>query len=429
MCLCGGKSFSGLSQTRVTLTFMAQKTPNRSFVNRLQLRLATARFFSFSLLVHVILVVLGGSIVLYKAQVEAPDFVAGEGSILTDQNTVAMPPEAQPEHKEMTTPEAVTPQIAAAPISAITSVTATASQFEMSNIAATVPVKGVQMASIDKGLADKMAALGSGAGMKGGSTRMLGQREKLASAFVGTFYDLKQTRNKKPTNITPDEYHKVFRKYIAENWKESIFAEYFRAKDPVYATQIFTPNIPAVDGPKSFNLEKEVQPSRWLVHYRARVSPPEDGTYHFVGAGDDVMLVRFDGKLVLDRCWYQADEQLHPERNYEYGWSNIPNGFGKGKAVRAQAGKYYDMDVLIGEQPGGLSYAALLVEQEGVEYPQDSKGNPILPVFRFVDAPLADPEPGQTYAPHMENGPVWKAITVDPNGGDSTFDQFFGKKN
>jgi hypothetical protein len=141
------------------------------------------------------------------------------------------------------------------------------------------------------------------------------------------------------------------------------------------------------------------------------------------------MLVRFNGKLVLDRCWYQEDEQLPPEQNYDYGWSGIPHGFGKGSAFQAKAGQFYDIDVLIGEQPGGFSYAALLIEQEGAAYQRDAKGNPILPVFRLADGPLAEPEPGTAYAPHQADGPVWKATAIDSGHGDSTFDQFFGQKN
>lgn len=406
---------------------MPQKPAERPLITRLQVKLAGARFLSFSVLVHITLVILGGSIVIYRAENPTPDFTPGDGPLVSNDQAVPAPP--NPDTKQLTDqPPTLNPTIpppSSISVESITTMGVSSNPFQTASIPVQNPSS--MMSNIENGMAERMAKAGTGSGVRGGTTRMLGQREKISNAFVGTFYDLKQTRGHKPTGVTPEEYHKIFRKYAAENWKESVFNDYFRAKDPVYATQIFTPDIPAEDGPKAFGLEKEVQPSRWLVHYRARVSPPESGTYHFVGAGDDVMMVRFDGKLVLDRCWYQQDQILPPEQNYDYGWSAIPHGFGKGSAVRLRGGQYYDMDVLIGEQPGGRSYAALLVEQEGVEYQKDSKGNPILPVFRLADGPLPDPEPGQTYAPHMVDGPVWKAMS--PDSGNSTFDQFFGSKN
>ena len=377
-----------------------------------------------SLFVHVILVILGGSVVLFHREIEPPDFAAGEGSILTHESTV-LPPPSEPE-SQMMTPTPVEPKVSSALISAIT-----VSSPSVAAIPATaLPAlnQDSMQKAVETSVTGKFGKIGTGLGMKGGSMNMLGQREKLVSAFVGRFYDLKQTKARKPTDVTPDDYHKIFRRYISENWKESNLATYFRARDPIYATQIFTPNIPAVDGPKAFGLEKEVQPSRWLVHYRARVSPPEDGNYHFVGAGDDVMLVKFNGKLVLDRCWHQQDVQLEPEQNYDYGWSDIPHGFGKGSVVHARAGQYYDMDVLIGEEPGGRSYAALLIEKEGAVYEKDKKGNPILPVFRLADGPLPDPAPGQSYAPHAEDGPVWKAVGLENDQNASGFDEAFGKQ-
>jgi hypothetical protein len=56
----------------------------------------------------------------------------------------------------------------------------------------------------------------------------------------------------------------------------------------------------ATEGPKAFDVAKDVQPRMWVVHYKGIVTPPESGTYHFVGGGDDTLFVKFDGKNVLD---------------------------------------------------------------------------------------------------------------------------------
>lgn len=79
---------------------------------RLQARVAASRFFTFSLLVHVIIVLLGGSVVLFKTMVQVPDFVGGDpnGLVADDE---PRPPDDGPElASEMFRPDAPsTPEV------------------------------------------------------------------------------------------------------------------------------------------------------------------------------------------------------------------------------------------------------------------------------------------------------------------------------
>ncbi len=50
-------------------------------------------------------------------------------------------------------------------------------------------------------------------------------------------------------------------------------------------------------------------------------------------------------------------------------------------------GKPVDMQVLVGERPGGSFYCHLLIEQDGIEYPKDESGGPILPIFKTAAIP------------------------------------------
>lgn len=407
---------------------MTPEPDKKPLLLRIQLALAAGRYLTFSTLLHVILVIAAGGIVLFQHVAEQPDFEAGEGSLVSEDSTGGtQPPE---ETQTMQTPvmmQAPTPQVSTPAMAAIMTVNASATFALPSAPAARLSGNLTGMGDAGKAIGDKLAGMGATAGRAGGMGSMMrffGNKEKTVPSLVGTFYDLKQTRVKKPTGISPDEYHKVFRTFVAEGWRESILNDYFRAPKPLYSTQIMIPNMSADEGPKAFGMEKEVQPSRWLVHYKGKVSPPADGTYHFVGAGDDVMVVRFNGKVVLDRCWYQHGQTWMPEKNYDYGWTGIPNGFAKGDPIRVRAGQYYDLEVLIGEQPGGLVFACLLMEKEGAKYEQDGKGNPILPVFRLADEAMPELQDGQTLPPYQANGPVWKARAP----GGSGFDDLFGKK-
>jgi hypothetical protein len=244
----------------------------------------------------------------------------------------------------------------------------------------------------------------------GGPIPLFGFRSPTAGTLPGVFYDLKQDKQRKPTNMTPQKYAEEIAHFVKSGWNEAHFAKYFQGPNVLYTTRIFTPDIPAEEGPKAFGLENEVKPSLWCVLYKGRVTAPESGTYHFVGAGDDVLIVRFNGRVVLARCWDNPsfgviDVGWKPLANYNYGFSLIPNGFAKGNAIQVHAGEWCDIEILIGEQPGGRGYAELLIEKDGVQYQKDSKGNPILPIFRLSDSRL----PEGSYVPHMDGGPIWSA--------------------
>ncbi len=402
-----------------------QKKP---LLTRLQLRLAEARFLTFSALLHAVLIVIGGGVVLFTQPSQPPDFTASGGTLVSAEPEANAPPDP-------VTPEApaeplapAAPALPSSSLDAILSNTSVPASFTMVNAPKTLrasnPGTDVEQAIRD---AAAKAAKALGGGKPGGISTFFGQKEPTASGFVGTFYDLKQTRAGMPTKVSPDEYHTIFRKFLREHWRESLLSEYFRAPQKLYTPQVFIPNMSADEGPRAFDLADKVQPGRWLVHYKARVAPPADGTYHFVGGGDDVLVVRFAGQTVLDRCWAQQDEVWKTARNYDYGYTGIPNGFARGDALRLKAGQFYDMEVLIGEQPGGLVFFSLLLEEEGVEYNRDAKGNPILPVFRLAGGPLPVLAAGQTLPPFDPTGAIWKAAPLKTGGG-AGLDEFFTAK-
>jgi hypothetical protein len=129
-------------------------------------------------------------------------------------------------------------------------------------------------------------------------------------------------------------------------------------------------------------------------------------------------MVRLNGTVVFARNWDNphfgvVDTNWRPKGEYDYGFSNIPNGFAKGNAMQLEAGKPYPIEILIGEQPGGSAFFCLLVEKQGVEYRKDGKGNPILPIFRLAEQKGSLPQ-GE-YPPHEDKGPIWKGV-ARPSG-------------
>jgi hypothetical protein len=245
----------------------------------------------------------------------------------------------------------------------------------------------------------------------GGPISFFGLREVGGGSFSGVLYDLKQSPTHRATNMTEQRYTETVRRFIQGGWNESVFKEFYRAPQALYNTQIFTPYMKADEGPRAFNASGTVKPSLWLALYQGKVSPPESGTYHFVGAGDDLLLVRFNGQMVLDGSWNSYNVSPIVAK-YDYGFSKIPNTFVKGPAVSVTAGNYYEMEVLIGEQPGGEFFADLLIEKDGAKYEKESHGSPILPIFRLAEGKMPALKYGQKLPPFLEKGPIWRAEAV-----------------
>lgn len=207
--------------------------------------------------------------------------------------------------------------------------------------------------------------------------------------FVGTFYTLELDRRGRKTGISDMQYCQELRKFLQNNWSPRTFAPYYRAPRKLYATQFMIPPITSDLGPSQFDMGgKNVDPIHWLIHYKGRIARKEGGKFRFWGVGDDVLEVRVNGKEVLNACWDWQREAIsdwqpssEDDRKYfmGHGVSAVGDWF------ELESGTPVDMEVLIGEDPGGTYAAMLVVEESGVEYPKNRDGAPILPVFKTAE--------------------------------------------
>jgi hypothetical protein len=283
-----------------------------------------------------------------------------------------------------------------------------------------VPTENV-MPSLMPGVGNTFgtAASGSGNGNGGGggmrNTTLFGTPNG-KTGLMGTFFDFKQNPARNNVENNFGIYQAKMKKFVDSGWKQSVLSDYYKVRNAVASTMIFIPNIQAELGPRAFNVHNRVEPRMWMVHYTATVVPPESGTYHFIGAGDDMMLASIDNKLVLDRSWNVQLKEM--SQNFEYHYTGIPKGFGRSDAFTVEAGKEYKLDVAIGEMPGGKLFAFLFIEKEGVTPKTGPTGLPIFPVFRVAKVELPE-MPGDTELPpfdrDMPSWSIWK--TVPPKQG------------
>jgi len=254
-----------------------------------------------------------------------------------------------------------------------------------------------------------LLAFGGRLGADGSDT--FGQKTQSEAALMGILYDLKQTQDRQPTNVDAGAYFGVLDKFISKGWDENVLNQYYRVSRPLYTTQIFIPQISANEAPKAFGAEATVKPSRWVIHYKGQVSPPEDGTYRFVASADDVIAVAVNGKTELVAPLRQHPKQSFPLTNWE---STDPPGlraaggqFVNGDWVQMKAGVPIDLDIIVGERPGGVFNAFLMVEKQGGSYEMEG-AYPILPIFQVAafDTPSGD----GTLAPKFaKDFPPWKS--------------------
>ncbi len=245
-----------------------------------------------------------------------------------------------------------------------------------------------------------------------------GGSQVMQDALIGTLYDFKQTKSHTSLPITNDIYCEIISKYINSHWNEAGMNKYFQSPRPLYNTQIFIPRISAGEGPMAFGVEQLVNPNFYAIHYKAHVAPPEDGTYRFVGFGDNIMVVAVNGKTVLmgnlkgyDPLKISWNPPSPPEGALAYeGANRLFNG----NWIPLTAGEGVDLDILIGESYGGTSGYFLMIQKQGVTYPKDKEGQPILPIFQLdsVDVPPIPEGAIHQNGPEFSAGTPWKTVQV-----------------
>jgi hypothetical protein len=268
-----------------------------------------------------------------------------------------------------------------------------------------------------------------------------GNKRGTGNEFVGRFYDLKQTKDGRLTEIgeliakakstdyltDPDLrqalllYEDVVRRFLS-GWSTGNLKNYFMAPREKFATTFIIPHINADEAPKAYGVEKQVKPTKWIALYKGQIAAPASGKYRFCGRGDDILAVRVKKDLVLDAGianvsgWQSRDPMSAKYRMFG------DNAMVIGDWFYLQKGRPVDMEILIGENPGGIFYCQLYIEQDGATYPMRSETytdqdtqetitlqRPILPIFKTADVP-------EKVAGKMNLNPNWATIE-GPNFG------------
>lgn len=235
-----------------------------------------------------------------------------------------------------------------------------------------------------------------------------GSAEATGEALIGIFYDLKQSQTREPVQA---DYMRTIGDYLNSGWDENVLSRFFRVTRPIYTTQVFIPNMGAGGAPQAFHVEKVVRPQQWIVVYKGQVSPPEDGTYRFVGIADDYLAVAVNGKTCLVSPfaqWPNYSRWKEPEPDKPA--VQVPSGkLRHGDWFTCRREEIIDLDILVGEYPGTAFGAWLLIEKQGadykwIEHPKFGR-QPVLPVFQVAAKQVEARNQG---VPFTTDAPPWK---------------------
>ncbi|MBC8040727.1 MAG: hypothetical protein H7Y06_09305 [Opitutaceae bacterium] len=232
-----------------------------------------------------------------------------------------------------------------------------------------------------------------------------GRTDRGTAALVGIFYDLKQTQQRTPVPGEGRDYAKCIDEFLVGGLDETLFNRFFRAGLPLYTTQVATGRLSAEAAPKAFGVEGVVKPRNWVVHYKGQVAPPGDGVYRFVGIADDMMAVAVNRRVVL--------VGNHPATKFPLlAWTPAAD---PGPKAAAHTGAIYgdwvelresqpvDIDILVGERPGGVFNAVLLYQKKGETYPLNNKGEIILPLFQVAPFTMSETR-------FLTDRPAWRCV-------------------
>ncbi len=226
-----------------------------------------------------------------------------------------------------------------------------------------------------------------------GEVSIFGGGQSIGNDFVGTFYDFKRDRTGRSIPMVAEtQFTDVLAEFVKRGWKDSFLARYYQSPKKLYATCFMVPPILSSLGPRAFG--EDCGGWCWMALYKGKLVYPENIRFRFWGSGDDILMVRVDGKLVLNGNWHSDGANMYIT-NIGGNWDSTSGDdalyyYGNNKArvgdwIELRAGEMHDMEVMIGEVPGGIFDAMLAVQIDGVEYPKNRQGGPILPMFATAE--------------------------------------------
>ncbi|MEY5027040.1 MAG: hypothetical protein RLZZ244_2568 [Verrucomicrobiota bacterium] len=237
--------------------------------------------------------------------------------------------------------------------------------------------------------------------------------------FIGELYDLKQFTDRKPTEHDSSGRGSVMgflKNFSDKKFDPKLLTPYFKSPVQLMAQRFWVPSRNAGEIPQVFGVEKDVKPAAMVLLYRAKVAPPKDGVYRFVGFGDDFLGIKFNGKVIMKFDDKGSRKYCKGEEAGAF-YEITKGGHMVSDPVRLSANQPCEMEVVLAEGPGGLCGFSLLVEREEDRdrYKKTPDGLLVLPIFETdTNTPLSQytgiPGKPTILPPNDPNRVAWKVL-------------------
>ena len=386
----------------------AEKKPDKKKFVALA-ALITSTPFLVAIAVHVLLLLIGGSVVIFKGGNPLAIFtsqdVAPDGGV--EAESPPSPEESTPEPEAETMP--MESEVKPTETEENTDILALSTPSTVPSFAPPAPAK-MASPSGSTGAGVKMSGsprpVGRSGAKRSGKSTLFGFSEKMGGELEGTMYDLKlKADGKKSSGIDEKNFPEAVKKIIRNRFRPGSLADFYKVDKKFFATMFYIPLREAGEAPRTFGVQGKVKPNNFIIHYTGSFAAPEDGSYRFVGLGDESIIVLVDGTVKLEGNWVpflsyaerndrQGDSVLSffpVDKKENEGWARLREG----EWIPLKAGQPRRLDVLLVEQgdpnaPGGGNFAfVLFMEKQGAKYETQKRGNQtvtILPPF-LLEAP------------------------------------------
>lgn len=254
----------------------------------------------------------------------------------------------------------------------------------------------------------------------GGGGGGFGSSDPNSGGLEGQLYDFKQKPDGDEISYNiadPAEFVDRALKIQRSRFSDSSLRRHFRAPNTLFLTHLAIPFSNASDGPSFFGARDSIKPSGWLAHYRGKVTVPRTAKYRFSGLGDDYLVVLVNGRMRLAACWSDIQPAIAGRWNHTVPTGKFQSPYHMrlvyGDWISLKAGESIDLNIAVGERPGGKVGFVLHIEEKDQTYRTDTDGRPILPLF--TTAPFSHEEVTSlqsafgSYQIEWENVPVFRA--------------------
>lgn len=401
-----------------------------SFYKKVLARLAASRFITISLLIHIALIVLLGGAVLFKVANSTESFVVSDpGGFL--QESVDDPTLKEEQPAEFEEPDVQTPAAGSiAPASSVASL-ALNSSFAINNPS---DMQVFTNSSLTHQTLSGMGGTGgatgrSGASGGGMSSSFFGSSSGgPESGLTGVYYDCRRT----PAGQVDAEWEKYARMSDTSGWGgefgngylrfceklfdrsgrmvSSLQEKMYRAPKQLSNYVILMPVLPSDRAPAAFGVDRVPGRQAWVVQYQARLKPESGSRFRFVGGGDELLIVRVNGRLVLDATWQGIPWQTENRNPTNWKPKETFNG---PYSDRWKTGEWFtvngsfDLEITVGEGWGGAFAGVLTIEESDKNY--DKAPRPLFKVEGYEQMlPLIQPVVASHSQYFTLDGPVFR---------------------